>query len=118
VTVDYIRNAIGAIKNKHYAKHFLVFSDDIEMAKSIIDQTNWDHNGAWFEFCKEPDPKISMCMMAGCDHNIIANSSFSWWGSYLGDQEKRTVVAPSVWFGSGNTHLDTKDIYREKWIII
>ena len=54
-----------------------------------------------------------MCLMTMCDDFIIANSSFSWWGAWLGNRGK--VIAPKTWFGKNLKH-DTKDIYCENWI--
>ena len=55
--------------------------------------------------------------MARCDNNIIANSSFSWWGAWLNENEDKVVIGPEKWFGSAINH-DTKDLLPEKWIKI
>ena len=54
--------------------------------------------------------------LSQCDSVIIANSSFSWWGSYLG-KEKETVIAPARWFGKDGFQ-DFEDIYNKNWTII
>ena len=54
--------------------------------------------------------------MSMCHGNIIANSTFSWWGSYLGDDNK-IVVSPRNWFGP-DLPIHTENIYRNTWIII
>ena len=56
-------------------------------------------------------------LMSMCKNNIIANSSFSWWGAWLNSNENKKVIAPSNWFGV-NTELYTGDIIPEKWIKI
>ena len=52
-------------------------------------------------------------LMSQCKHNIIANSSFSWWGAWLNDHTNKIVIAPKKWFGNGPK--DTQDIIPEKW---
>ena len=65
----------------------------------------------------ELDDWEQMLLMSLCQHNIIANSTFSWWGAWLSSSE--LVVAPSGWFkGSNNQHLDTKDLIPENWMVI
>ena len=61
-------------------------------------------------------PYVDMCLMSLCEGHIIANSSFSWWGAWLADS--KMVVAPSIWFGPNNSHLDIKDLYLDHWEII
>ena len=55
--------------------------------------------------------------MSLCDHNIIANSSFSWWGAWLNQNKDKKIIAPKLWFGSAKK-VDTKDIIPIDWIVI
>jgi hypothetical protein len=55
-------------------------------------------------------------LMSQCRHNIIANSSFSWWGAWLNSNTEKIVVAPERWFGNGPK--DTQDIIPTEWIKI
>ena len=55
-------------------------------------------------------------LLLSANNHIIANSSFSWWGSYLCEKDNK-VIAPKTWFGPDGPQ-DTQDIYNENWIII
>jgi hypothetical protein len=55
-----------------------------------------------------------MRLMRACHHNIIANSSFSWWGAWLNDYPDKVVVAPKQWVA--NTKVDASDIVPKSWI--
>jgi len=59
------------------------------------------------------DADVDLCLMSKCDYHIIANSSFSWWGAWLGDSEK--VVAPSNWFADSCAGKSVKDMEFSDW---
>jgi len=56
-----------------------------------------------------------MLLMSVCDHNIIPNSTFSWWGAYFNANPSKIVCYPSIWFGPGVSH-DTWDLCPESWV--
>ena len=61
------------------------------------------------------DEILDFTLITMCKNVIISNSSFSWWGSWLANSKK--TVAPKNWFGMPLSH-DTKDLYRQGWIVI
>lgn len=90
---------------------FVVFSDDIDWCKSVFKGDN-------FVFIENEEDYIDIYLMSLCKNNIIANSSFSWWGSWLNKNENKKVIAPSKWFGLAKSQLKTEDIYTNKMIKI
>lgn len=56
-----------------------------------------------------------MLYMSSCDHNIIANSSFSWWGAYLNENTDKIVCCPNTWFGPAMRHNDVSDMIPHDW---
>jgi hypothetical protein len=92
---------------------FLFFSDDIEWVKTQI--FNNIKNKIYVE---ETNEEYTLWLMSKCEHNIIANSSFSLWASYLNENENKIIVAPSKWFGYSGPQHNIKDIVIENTIII
>ena len=89
---------------------FLVFSDDIEWCKQNIILEN-------VVYVEGEKDYIELFLMSKCDNNIIANSSFSWWGAWLNQNENKVVIGPKKWFGPAIQNY-TGDILPEKWLKI
>lgn len=86
----------------------LVFSDDLDWCK----QNLIIPNAVFVEGQTDID---DLKLMSLCDNNIIANSSFSWWGAWLNKSKNKKVIAPKKWFGVAK-NLDDSDIIPETWI--
>jgi hypothetical protein len=105
ISIEYIQAALNVFSDKEY--NFLIISDDIFYCKEIFPEVeNIKFSTATSDF-------VDMCLMTLCDHNIISNSSFSWWGAYLNNNPNKTVVAPKNWFKDSN--LNTNDLIPKEW---
>jgi hypothetical protein len=60
------------------------------------------------------NPYLDLKIMTMCDHHIIANSSYSWWGAWMNPREGKKVIAPKKWFGP-LLQKNTENIYCEGW---
>ena len=100
-TLDYYKDAVKTIGED---SNFIIFSVDIQWCKENLHFKNCHY--------------IEMYLMSMCNNNIIANSTFSWWGAWLNQNKDKKVIAPKKWFGQSKSNLITKDIYAEKWLVI
>lgn len=109
---DYYSKAMHMIESKIQDPEFFIFSDDIDWCKANI---KTDCSIDFVEHNKEEDAIKDLWLMSLCKHNIIANSSFSWWGAWLNRNPNKIVIAPRKWFNNGN--IETKDLYPVSWVI-
>lgn len=92
--------------------------EDLQQINEIIQELKQTNEN--IEFINEPNLEDweEMILMSICHHNIIANSTFSWWGAYLNTNLNRKILYPSVWFGKDLANNDTKDLFPNDWIKI
>jgi hypothetical protein len=100
---------------------FFIFSDDPDWCKNEFPGFRVvDHNkpgGKLFGTDQTGKEHEDLWLMGLCRHAIIANSTFSWWGAWMGDEQPgRTVIGPKTWFGPALAQLETKDILPDRWI--
>ena len=119
---NYYAEAIAAVKQRVGNPAFYFFSDDIAWSKS-----NFGGSGDEFiEHNTGSEAYKDMLLMASCKHNIIANSTFSWWGAWLNSNPDKVVIAPKQWFKSNfldkkepvyaSRVYNTKDLIPQTWI--
>ncbi len=88
---------------------FILFSDNIHIASTFFSKLNRS-----FKTLDSTFPGMDLCLMSKCDGHIIANSSFSWWASYLSGKK---TISPSKnnWFGPAYKDMNTNDIIPNEW---
>jgi hypothetical protein len=111
-SIEYYQKALSIIEEKIPGNELYIFSDDPQWARmnisspSLVTVVDWNNE----------KPHDDLRLMASCKHHIIANSSFSWWGAWLGKSDNQIVIAPEPWFN--NKDINTSDLYIDNWIRI
>jgi hypothetical protein len=121
---EYYDKAISAITSRIDHPKFYFFSDNPEWCREAFNGMQAeviDHN-------KGGDAYKDLLLMASCKHNIIANSTFSWWSAWLNNHENKIVIVPSTWFRTNflskkepvyaSRFYNTKDLIPASWTII
>ena len=110
--MDYYNRSIKYISGRITNPHFYIFSDEIEWAKqnfkiefpmTYVD-TNIGFDGENYQDDKNYE---DLRLMSQCKHNIIANSSFSWWGAWLNVNPNKIIIAPKNWFADTEKNKQT-----------
>ncbi len=109
---DYYRAALHRVTEvTGTSPTIYVFSDDPAWARDNIDLP---HEKVVVDFNGRDSDYEDLRLMSLCRHNIIANSSFSWWGAWLNANPAKVVVAPKRWFAA--THAQNPDILPKGWL--
>lgn len=111
--LDYYKRAVEYIKKNSVSPIFFIFSDDIDWVK---DNLHLNEKHYYIDWNNADTNYEDMRLMSLCKHNVIANSSFSWWGAWLNNNPKKIVIAPQKWFN--DSKLNTFDVIPEKRIKI
>lgn len=109
-SLDYYRAAILHITDQIDNPHFFIFSDDIAWVKENL-RVDLPHQ--YIEHNSGSESYNDMRLMSLCQHHIIANSSFSWWGAWLNPSLEKVVVAPKRWFAN---ETNVQDLLPESWV--
>lgn len=110
-TKEFYFKAIQFLQEKLNTPLFYVFSDDMKWAKK---EFSTFQNMFFVELGDEISDIHDMKLMSSCKHNIIANSSFSWWASWLNQNPDKMIIAPKCW----QNRNECPDIACENWIVL
>ena len=111
LSLQYYQDAIKYISAKIDNPVFFIFSDDSEWVKANV---KTDFQMHFIDNNKGKNNYRDMQLMSYCKHNIIANSTFSWWGAWLNNNQDKLVIAPNAWFT--DVSINSQDILPTKWI--
>ena len=109
---DYYRNAIFFMKQNLVNPCFILFSDDLAWCKSVFE-------GKDIFFCEECDwqeDHLQLYLISKCKHQIVANSSFSWWGAWLNANPDKIVIRPNKPFNDDSLYYE--NYYPSDWICL
>lgn len=110
--LDYYSAAIEYFGENVASPHFFVFTDDPEWAKTNI---NTDHALTFVSGSGELNHHDELSLMAHCRHNIIANSTFSWWGAWLNSNPEKKIIVPREWH---KNKINAEGLLPSNWLTI
>jgi hypothetical protein len=113
IPISYYEKALRIIQKKVQNPRYFVFSDDSDWAKDNIKVGNC----IYVDWNKGFDSYKDMQLMSMCKHNIIPNSSFSWWAALLNQNPDKIVINPKVWSNFDGVLMDMS-IQDNNWIVI
>lgn len=108
-SLEYYRAAIRYIFEKVKQPYFFIFSDDMDWVKEHL---KIDAPCQYVDNNHGAESYNDMHLMSLCRNHIIANSSFSWWGAWLNQNQDKIVVAPKKWFASDK---NINDLFPAGW---
>ncbi len=110
---EYYYKAVEHIEKQVGPCMKVVFSDDFAWARENL---KFSGEVRFCDFNGEARDVEDLFLMSHADHFVIANSSFSWWGAWLGEKQNSKICAPLEWFKK--TELSTKDLIPSRWMQI
>lgn len=110
-TVEYYHLALKQLKKRVTRPNLYVFSDEPIWCKQHLTFT-----GPTIYISHNTQGSDDMHLMEACQHNIIANSSFSWWGAWLNENPNKIIIAPKAWFA--HKESNTKDVIPSTWLTV
>lgn len=109
--IEYYKRAIQYIEKHVQPQLYCIFSNDTEWCKNSLHELFWGKEVIYVDWNRGADSFIDMQLMSLCSHNIIANSSFSWWGAWLNQHPDKIVISPTKWINA-----EVEDPIPKRWI--
>lgn len=117
-TIEYYQRALTAIKSRLGECDLVIFSDDVTWVRENLRLGNnvFYVSGEQTTSGERLTAPQELILMSQCQHHIISNSTFSWWGAYLNQQSDKIVVAPELW--NRSRIYSHKNILPPSWLRI
>ena len=110
--IQYYKRTLDFYKRNFRSIKFFVFSDDNEWAQNLFSSDEFVIVGS--DTNRNPHEDIELMKM--CSHNVIANSTFSWWAAWLNPNKVKSVSAPNTWFATvEHNKVISEDLIPEQW---
>ena len=113
MSYEYYRSALIQIENNNDVFYFCEAEDNEAVAK-IVDLLSIEFSNKFIKVSDDIEDWEQLLIMSCCEHNIIANSTFSWWGAYFNNNTNKKVCYPANWFGPKIQH-NTIDLFPKNW---
>jgi hypothetical protein len=104
IDISYIKHCMSLLPE---TETFFIFSDDFTWVKNNIKSDK-------VIFVEDNDDYEDLWMISLCKNNIMSNSSFSWWGSFLNQNKDNKVFVPNIWFGPRG-EKEFNNVYENEW---
>ena len=111
-SLHYYHAAVSRVAAAVAKPVFFIFSDDIAWVRANLSMT-FEHH--FVEHNQGAASHNDMRLMSLCQHHVIANSSFSWWGAWLNPSADKLVIAPNKWFAGSQS---VQDLFPEGWVLL
>jgi hypothetical protein len=125
VPLPYYQQAVDRMQQTLDGPQFFIFSDDVAWCREHL---KIEGSPVFVDHNRGADSYRDLLLMAHAKHNIIANSSFSWWGAWLNPNPAKQVIAPQPWFGQeyfmgkepvySSRYYNTDDLIPKGWVVI
>jgi hypothetical protein len=110
---SYYDSALSHMAERYQDATFVIFSDDMKVASELFSNR---YNVILAKGNNAANAFEDMRLMSACTHNIIANSSFSWWGAWINTNATKTVIAPRNW--GNRKDQDFSDLFSPQWTLL
>jgi|LakMenE18May11ns_1017448.scaffolds.fasta_scaffold9943584_2 hypothetical protein len=104
---NYFKKAMDKFGNDYF---YVIFTDDKEFCKNKFKNIP--------NIIMDNSPEVDLALMSLCDHNILSNSSYSWWGSWLNENLNKKVIVPNRWYNNNGGPKNWEKIYRSDMVLL